>query len=60
MTVDNFNLIRPHLLFNNKNEFYFIQIIQRKKDGNEGLHGPLYHWSGRGQDRPVRCGLQSL
>lgn len=38
MTVDNFNLIRPHLLFNNKNEFYFIQIIQRKKDGNEGLH----------------------
>lgn len=36
--IDNFKLIRSHLVFNNKDEFYFVQIIQRKKDGNEGLH----------------------
>lgn len=38
MIIDNFDLIRNHLIFNNKDEFYFIQIIQRKKDGNGGLH----------------------
>lgn len=38
MIVDNFELIREHLIFNNPDEFYFVQIIQRKKDGNEGLH----------------------
>lgn len=31
MKVDNFDLIKNHLYFNNKNEFYFVQIIQRKK-----------------------------
>lgn len=36
--VDNFDIILPLLSFNNKNEFYFLQIIQRKKDGNEGVH----------------------
>ena len=36
--INNFKLIRSHLVFNNKDEFYFVQIIQRKKDGNEGLH----------------------
>lgn len=35
--IDNFDVIRAGLKFNNKNEFYFIQIIQRKKDGNTGL-----------------------
>lgn len=35
--VDNFDEIRKHLKFNNRNEFYFIQIIQRRKDGNTGL-----------------------
>lgn len=35
--IDNFDEIRSHLKFNNKNEFYFLQILQRKKDGNEGL-----------------------
>ena len=35
--IDNFKEIRKHLKFNNRNEFYFLQIIQRKKDGNEGL-----------------------
>lgn len=35
--VDNFDEIRACLRFNNKNEFYFLQIIQRKKDGNTGL-----------------------
>lgn len=38
MIIDNFDEIKKHLKFNNKNEFYFLQIIQRKKDGNEGLH----------------------
>ena len=38
MIVDNFDLIREHLVFNSPDEFYFVQIIQRKKDGNEGLH----------------------
>ena len=32
--VDNFNRIYEILKFNNKDEFYFLQIIQRKKDGN--------------------------
>lgn len=35
--VDNFDEIRSCLKFNDKNEFYFLQIIQRKKDGNTGL-----------------------
>lgn len=32
--VDNFGLIENILEFNNQDEFYFLQIIQRKKDGN--------------------------
>lgn len=36
--IDNFELIKTHLCFNSRDEFYFVQIIQRKKDGNEGLH----------------------
>lgn len=35
MKVDNFNLIRSLLRFEDKDDFYFCQIIQRKKDGNE-------------------------
>lgn len=30
--IDNFEIIKPLLTFNNPNEFYFVQIIQRKKD----------------------------
>lgn len=30
--VDNFELIKPLLKFENKEDFYFIQILQRKKD----------------------------
>lgn len=36
--VDNFLEIENYLSFNNKDEFYVIQILQRKKDGNQGLH----------------------
>ena len=36
--INNFSIIRDKLVFNNRNEFYFVQIIQRKKAGNEGLH----------------------
>lgn len=32
--VDNFELISNFIEFNNKNEFYFLQVIQRQKDGN--------------------------
>ena len=32
--VDNFDLIESIMTFENKDEFYFVQIIQRKKDGN--------------------------
>lgn len=32
--VDNFDIIESLMSFNNQNEFYFVQIIQRKKDGN--------------------------
>lgn len=38
MRIDNFDLILNQLSFNNRDEFYFVQIIQRRKDGNEGLH----------------------
>jgi hypothetical protein len=41
VTVDNIELIKPLLTFNNKNdvevsEFYHVQIMQRKQDGIEG------------------------
>lgn len=36
--IDNFELMKTHLGFNSKDEFYFVQIIQRKKDGNNELH----------------------
>lgn len=32
--VDNFDRIKEIMQFNNSDEFYFVQIIQRKKDGN--------------------------
>jgi hypothetical protein len=32
MTQDNFNLIRPLLNFESSDDFYFIQIMQRRKD----------------------------
>ena len=31
--VDNFKLIRDYLQFKSDDDFYFLQIIQRKKDG---------------------------
>ncbi len=34
MNVNNFDLIRTLLKFEDKDDFYFLQIIQRKKDGN--------------------------
>ena len=34
MIVDNFDIIRGLLKFDDKDDFYFLQIIQRKKDGN--------------------------
>ena len=33
--VDNFEQIRSHISFEDKDDFYFCQIIQRKKDGND-------------------------
>ena len=31
--VDNFKLIRNYLKFESEDDFYFLQIIKRKKDG---------------------------
>lgn len=33
--IDNFDLIRKHLHFQNKNSFYFVQILKRKKENPE-------------------------
>ena len=33
VTVDNFDLIKSLMKFDDKNDFYFLQVIQRKKDG---------------------------
>ena len=38
MEINNFDLILDQLSFNNRDEFCFVQVIQRRKDGNEGLH----------------------
>ena len=35
MVVDNFELFKGLLKFEDKDDFYFCQIIQRKKDGND-------------------------
>lgn len=32
MPIDNFELIKPLLKFESKEDFYFVQVIQRKKD----------------------------
>lgn len=34
MTIDNFDLIEENLKFESNDDFYFLQVIQRKKDGN--------------------------
>ncbi len=34
--IDNWELIKPLLKFDNEEEFYFLQIIQRKKDFEKG------------------------
>jgi len=34
--IDNFEKIKPLLKFDNEHEFYFLQIIQRKKDHKQG------------------------
>lgn len=35
MTIKNFDIIKNFLTFDDKDDFYFLQIIQRKKDGNQ-------------------------
>jgi hypothetical protein len=37
--VDNFDLIKPMLKFESEDDFYFIQILQRKKDNPNGCNG---------------------
>lgn len=37
--IDNFELIKPLLSFDSEDEFYFVQIIQRKKDNPNGING---------------------
>jgi hypothetical protein len=35
--VNNFEIIKPLLNWNSEDDFYFLQILQRKKDAPEGL-----------------------
>lgn len=37
--VDNFEQIKKLLTFNSEDEFYFVQILQRKKDNPENING---------------------
>jgi len=37
--INNFNLIKPLLKFDSKDDFYFVQILQRKKDNPNGVRG---------------------
>jgi hypothetical protein len=37
--VDNFELIKSLLNFQSEDEFYFVQILQRKKDNPNGVNG---------------------
>jgi len=37
--IDNFNLIYPLLNFDSEDDFYFVQILQRKKDNPNNVHG---------------------
>lgn len=34
--TNNFEIIKPLLTFDSKDDFYFLQVIQRKKDAREG------------------------
>ncbi len=37
--IDNFDLIKPMLKFESEDDFYFVQILQRKKDNPGGVKG---------------------
>lgn len=37
--IDNFELIKPLLSFESDDDFYFVQILQRKKDNPDGKFG---------------------
>ena len=37
--IDNFDLIKTMLKFESEDDFYFAQIIQRKKDNPNGVNG---------------------
>ena len=39
MITDNFDRVIKFMEFSNPDDFYFLQIIQRKKDGNETGRG---------------------
>lgn len=39
MAINNFNLIYPLLNFDGEDDFYFAQILQRKKDNPGNVHG---------------------
>jgi len=36
MSIDNWEIIKPLLKFDNKEDFYFVQVLQRKKDFEPG------------------------
>lgn len=37
--IDNFDLIKTMLKFESDDDFYFVQILQRKKDNPDGVNG---------------------
>lgn len=37
--IDNFDLIKSMLTFESDDDFYFVQILQRKKDNPDGVRG---------------------
>ena len=37
MIIDNFDIVSKILKFSNPNEFYYVTILQRKKDGNSNI-----------------------
>ena len=57
--VDNFELIKPLMKFENVGDFYFVEVLRRKKDGNEDAKGnnknrcvrDFYVYSVEGLDR---------
>ena len=54
--VDNFALIRDFMKFDDPDQFYFLQILQRKKDG-PGLNGTVSGTNNKARSIKTYCEL---